>query len=126
MFILPPPLRLFATDSLRVRKRARILKPFVIDSKRPRMSSRLLRRSAESPCVLHSRKESVAPLLAGFAGRNPRKAWAWRSMVLAGPMGRARPILRRMSHITVVLGPDVPPQDKKSKKKGKGAKAKAA
>jgi len=24
---------------------------------------------------------------------------------LAGPMGRARPILRRMSHITVVLGP---------------------
>lgn len=26
---------------------------------------------------------------------------------LAGPMGRARPILRRMSHITVVLGPKV-------------------
>lgn len=25
---------------------------------------------------------------------------------LAGPMGRARPILRRMSHITVVLGPE--------------------
>ena len=25
---------------------------------------------------------------------------------LAGPMGRARPILRRMAHITVVLGPE--------------------
>jgi len=45
---------------------------------------------------------------------------------LAGPMGRARPILRRMSHITVVLGPDVPVEDKKGKKKGKGVKAKAA
>lgn len=27
---------------------------------------------------------------------------------LAGPMGRARPIMRRMSHITVVLGPAQP------------------
>jgi len=46
---------------------------------------------------------------------------------LAGPKGGARPILRRYSHITVVLGPakaDVK-ADKKDKK-GKGKKDKAA
>ena len=44
--------------------------------------------------------------------------------VLAGPMGRARPILRRMSHITVVLGPAKKAEEKaekKGKKKGKAA-----
>jgi molybdopterin molybdotransferase len=30
----------------------------------------------------------LAPLLAGLGGRDPRKAWAWRSMPLAGPMGQ--------------------------------------
>ena len=44
---------------------------------------------------------------------------------LAGPMGRARPILRRMSHITVVLGPDASAEEKPAKgkktKKGKSA-----
>jgi len=30
----------------------------------------------------------LAPLLAGLGGRNPRKAWAWRSVALAGPMGQ--------------------------------------
>ena len=53
---------------------------------------------------------------------------------LAGPMGRARPILRRMCHMTVVLGPAVPEKaeegegkkDTKGKKKAKGAKKKAA
>ena len=39
---------------------------------------------------------------------------------LAGPMGRARPILRRMSHITVVLGPGEE-EPKKGKKKQKAA-----
>ncbi len=28
----------------------------------------------------------LAPLLAGLGGRNPRKAWAWRSMTLVGSM----------------------------------------
>ncbi|HYG74832.1 MAG TPA: 50S ribosomal protein L22 [Planctomycetota bacterium] len=42
---------------------------------------------------------------------------------LAGPMGRARPILRRMSHITVVLGPEAVKEEKKSKKKGKKEQA---
>jgi large subunit ribosomal protein L22 len=45
---------------------------------------------------------------------------------LAGPMGRARPILRRMSHITVVLGPGreeakAEGNAKKGKKKQKAA-----
>jgi large subunit ribosomal protein L22 len=39
---------------------------------------------------------------------------------LAGPMGRARPILRRMSHITVVLGPKQS-EVKKGRKKEKAA-----
>jgi molybdopterin molybdotransferase len=30
----------------------------------------------------------LAPLLAGLSGRNPREAWAWRSLALGGPMGR--------------------------------------
>lgn len=30
----------------------------------------------------------LAPLLAGLAGRNPRKAWVWRTMALAAPMGQ--------------------------------------
>lgn len=30
----------------------------------------------------------LAPLLAGLGGRNPRKAWAWRSMTLVGSMER--------------------------------------
>lgn len=50
---------------------------------------------------------------------------------LAGPMGRARPILRRMSHITVVLGPADEPIEKtetrnKNKGNAKGKKSKAA
>jgi large subunit ribosomal protein L22 len=52
---------------------------------------------------------------------------------LAGPMGRARPILRRMCHMTVVLGPamaaeagDEKAEDTKSKKQGKGKKSKSA
>jgi large subunit ribosomal protein L22 len=45
---------------------------------------------------------------------------------LAGPMGRARPILRRMCHITVVLGP-VDAVKKKSKgKAGKKSKKEQA
>ena len=43
--------------------------------------------------------------------------------VLAGPMGRARPILRRMSHITVVLGPAKKTEEKAEKKGKKKAKA---
>ena len=47
---------------------------------------------------------------------------------LAGPMGRARPILRRMSHITVVLGPEAPAEkpkknEKPAKKTNKGKSA---
>ena len=42
---------------------------------------------------------------------------------LAGPMGRARPILRRMSHITVVLGPA---KEEKAAGEKKGKKKKAA
>ena len=42
---------------------------------------------------------------------------------LAGPMGRARPILRRMSHITVVLGPEMAEPPKKEKKQKPEAKA---
>lgn len=30
----------------------------------------------------------LAPLLAGLGGRNPREAWAWRSMALAAPLCR--------------------------------------
>jgi molybdopterin molybdotransferase len=30
----------------------------------------------------------LAPLLAGLGGRNPRTAWAWRSMPLVGSMDR--------------------------------------
>ena len=40
---------------------------------------------------------------------------------LAGDKGRARPILRRMCHITVVLGPRQAETEKKSKKKEKAA-----
>jgi large subunit ribosomal protein L22 len=43
---------------------------------------------------------------------------------LAGDRGRARPILRRMSHITVVLGPRK--EEKKAEKKGGKQKEKAA
>jgi len=42
---------------------------------------------------------------------------------LAGPMGRARPILRRMSHITVVLGPAKEEKAASGEKKGKKKKA---
>jgi large subunit ribosomal protein L22 len=41
---------------------------------------------------------------------------------LAGPHGRARPIQRRMSHITVVLGP-VPPSRTKEPEKADGAES---
>ena len=44
---------------------------------------------------------------------------------LAGPMGRARPILRRMSHITVVLGPAKEKVEKVKKSKKSVAEAKA-
>lgn len=44
---------------------------------------------------------------------------------LAGPMGRARPILRRMCHITIVLGPK-PEAGSKKGKKSKGKKEQAA
>jgi large subunit ribosomal protein L22 len=44
---------------------------------------------------------------------------------MAGPMGRARPIIRRMSHLTVVLGPAREAAEQGEKKKGK-KKEKAA
>ena len=44
---------------------------------------------------------------------------------LAGDRGRARPILRRMAHITVVLGPRQA-EDAKDNKKGKKAKKEKA
>jgi large subunit ribosomal protein L22 len=48
---------------------------------------------------------------------------------LAGPMGRARPILRRMCHMTVVLGPKPAAKEEtaaKGKKDKKAKKEKAA
>lgn len=45
---------------------------------------------------------------------------------LAGPMGRARPILRRMCHMTVVLGPAKEAAAPKGKKDKKAKKEKAA
>lgn len=47
---------------------------------------------------------------------------------LAGPMGRARPILRRMCHITIVLGPkpEAGEEGKKGRKSKPGKKEQAA